>query len=241
MQRVFRSRGIRLIKSNGDISYKEKVYYEPDDSYEIKNLQVNDLQANGIISLFEYSVVDKEIDAFNFHVNLNCDYQDIYDGIPKCICNEIKEMHSVLGDPFKNYTIGYKFKDTVITGRSYYYYPTVWKKTRYGIEGITDASVIKEKLNKFYGHIDLNEKLCSDEKETFISYMYKLKGISISYEQDGMNYKVYGRIEMRQLKSLLKNYMGYDLKDNGSYGPVVLVAQRICNSVIVGYNIYYLV
>lgn len=240
MQRVFRARGIRLTKLNGNVSYKEKVYYEPDNSYDIKNSQVSDLQANEVISLFEYSVVDKEIDAFNFHVNLNCEYQVIYEGLPECICNKVKEMCFVLGEPFKNYTIGYKFKDAEITGRSFYYYPTIWKKTRYGIKGITDASVIKEKLDRFYDYIGLNKNMCSDEKEVFINSMYKLKGISFSYGRDGMNYKVYCRMDISQLKPLLKKCLGYDLKYECSYGPVVLVAQRISNSIICGYNIYYL-
>lgn len=240
MKRVFRSRGIRLIKSEEGVFCREKVYYEPDGSYEIKNLWVRKQQSDGIISLFEYSIIDEVIDSFNFHVNLNGDYRRIYERLPKYICEEVAEFESLLGDPFKNYTIGYKFSEVEITGRSFYFYPTTWKENRYGIKGITENSVINEKLGAFYEYIGLNENLFGDEKKEFISSVCKLKGISVTYGLDGMDYKVYCRMDMKQLNLLLKKYLGYEQKERDEYGPIVLVAQRICNSAIVGYNIYYL-
>jgi len=240
MQRVFRSRGIRLIKSEDGVSCKEKVYYEPDDSSAIKNSSVNNLQSDGVISLFEYAVTDEGIDAFNYHVNLTCDYSRIYEELPERIYKEVMALGTCLGNPFKNYTIGYKFCNAEITGRSFYYYPTVWKEKRYGIKGITDSRIIREKLNAFYKHIGINEDSFGDEKKDFIDSIYKLKGINVAYKLDRLDYKVYCRMETEQLKLLLKKYLGYELKEHSEYGPVVLVAQRIYNSAIVGYNIYYL-
>lgn len=240
MQRVFRSRGIRLIKSEDGVCCREKVYYEPDGAYMIKNSSVNRLQSDGIISLFEYAIADGTIDSFNYHVNLNNDYSRIYQGLPNYIFDEVTELDSYLGNPFKNYTIGYKFCNAEIRGRSFYFYPTVWKENRYGIKGITDTDIITKKVDSFYEYIGLNKELYGDEMKDFIESICKLKGVSIAYEMNKKDYKIYCRMNMERLKKLLKKHMGYDLIDHDEYGPVVLVAQRIYDSAIVGYNLYYL-
>lgn len=240
MEKVFRARGIRILRGEHNIILKEKIYYEPDEVCIVSNVEIKDLLDKNIISLFEYSVVGNNIDTYNFHVNLNGAHQLVYSNIENKQLCELNKINTLLGDIFKNYTIGYKLENNQIIGRSFYYYPTIWKHNRYGIKGIIDRNVIEKTLERFYRQVIPINSYNKQEIEMFSSFIYKFKGVSVSYIDGGVNYKIYCRMEREKLQKLLKNSLDYNLDNENKYGPVVLVAQRIKNFNISGYNIYYL-
>ena len=239
MEKVFRSRGIRLLRNqDGTIKEQQKIYYEP-ERCRIDNQQLRVWMDEDVLSLFEYSTVGDAIDTFNFHVRLeNYQYSKIYLGMDEQSMALLDVIPSIFDESFKNYTVGYKIENGEISRSAYYYYPTIWKGTRYGIQGIDDRAKIQDEISRFANFVADDEQII-DEIEDFGSIVYKLKGISVHFLENLNGYKLYGRCNVLELKNLLADRMNVNL-DNYKYGDVVLVAQRIQFGRVTGYNLYFL-
>lgn len=241
MEPVFRSRGIRLLFDGGKISLQEKVYYEPNENCKIENKEVNGLMSRGLISLFEYSTVDGEVDTYNFHVNLaDNNFAEIFTGLPEKIAAEFTGIRDCFGSSFRNYTLGYRLDGPEIASRSYYFYPTVWRGTRYGIKGITHRETTLHNVAKFSERIAQGNEKLKAEISDFASTLYKFKGISIHVSEQVDGYKLYGRTKEAEFRQLLLENCGYDIDIAPRRGDVALVALRIGKNAVKGYNIYYL-
>lgn len=240
MKKIFRSRGIRIVKKRDIISEQMKIYYEA-VANDIDNKTIKGLVEKNILSLFEYSVLENDlIDTYNFHVNLMCDYQELYGGLCNDVLKHILNIPMIFDASFKNYTVGYRFDENQIVDKSFYFYPTVKRFARYGIKGITDMELIEREVNSFAKYVSKNDKGV-DEIIDFGKLIHKLKGVSIHISGERISYKLYGRIESNKLKSFLQAKMDYNLDKNSLFfGDVVLAAQRVQNGKIEGYNIYYL-
>lgn len=238
----FRSRGIRILCDKGNlVSKQEKIYFEPSDHCQIQNEQILQWQEKGLISLFEYSVVQNSIDTYNFHVNLaRDDYRNIYKYLPDMVLNEFRMVSLIFDQSFRNYTVGYRLDNARLINQSFYFYPTIWKEFRYGIKGITDIKKINKYVNDFSKWVASGNADCRDEINEFASIIYKLKGISIHVDENVIGYKLYGRVQENDLKCFIKQRTGYDISENSHYGTSVLVALRVSCKMIKGYNIYYL-
>lgn len=243
MTPVFRSRGIRIIKDKENCFTEQmKIYYEPENELK-ENRIIQRWLSTGILSLFEYSMVEENvIDTYNFHVNLMDEvYREMYDEMLAEGEKKLLGMIPVLFDEsFRNYTVGYRIAGQEIAGQSYYFYPTVLGETRYKIRGIVDDERIYQEIQRFSEYVSKGRLECENEIKAFGRLMHKLKGISIHIAENNVGYKLYGRIRYELLKKYLMEIMGYELERNKHYGDVVLAAQRIQRGRVTGYNIYYL-
>ncbi len=235
---VFRSRGLRIYTDK--FSLQEKIYYEPDVRCQLHNKYITNLKSRGLLSLFEYSTVDDRIDTYNFHVNLtNPEFTQIYDGLVQNVVAEFNRVREHFGPSFQNYTVGYRLDGPQIVKQSFYFYPTVWKGLRYGIKGVTDRKKIVHDVTEFSNRITSGNKQTQKDISEFASMLYKFKGISIHVLDDVTGYKLYGRAENVVLRKYIMDRTGYDIFENVRHGDIVLVALRINNGLIKGYNIYF--
>lgn len=239
MEKVFRSRGIRLLRNqDGSIREQQKIYYEP-NGCRVDNRQLYSWMEEKVLSLFEYSEVGNKMDTYNFHVKLeNNKYKMIYSGLDDQSRALIDVIPSVFDESFRNYTIGYQVEKGKISRSAYYYYPTIWKEVRYGIQGIEDTATISREIARFAEYV-ADDQQAKDEIVDFGRSMCKLKGISIHFRETLSGYKLYGRCNKSELQNLLADRMKVDL-ENYKYGDVVLVAQRIQFGRVTGYNLYFL-
>lgn len=245
MSKEFRSRSIRLMKdpvvaASANFS-NSKIYYDAESSL-LTNSELKQYVNKGILDYFEYSEDEYgKIDAFNFHNNLEVICDDLYQNLLENQLKLIKEIPNIFDKSFLNYTIGYRVVNEKILGRNYYFYPTIKKEKGFGIKGITDSMIIKEYINKFISNLGFRNAETGLEIRSFASLMYKFKGISIAFsENNPVEYKVYGRISTHDIYEYLRDKILFDFNLCEKYGDVVLVAQRINNDHVVGYNIYYL-
>lgn len=240
MGKIFKSRGIRLLKNGNTISKQTKIYYEA-EMFNFDNPFVRELINNGIIDCFEYSCLDDgEIDAYNYHVNLQTDYSQLYKPLSSYQVEIINSIPRVFDDSFNNYTIGYRFKGQEIIGNSYYFYPTVIRDERYRIKGVTDRETIISEVKNFAQKVSVN-KNDFDEIIRYGSIITKLKGVSVHIQNNRVGYKLYARIRLEDLKVFIKKYIKIELDEYFDlYGEIVLVAQRIEDGNVQGYNIYFL-
>lgn len=238
MEKVFRSRGIRLLHNRDDsICEQQKIYYEPIDC-KIDNRQIRYWMDENLLSLFEYSEVNGRVDTYNLHVKLEHEMHNIiYLGMDDQQLAMLGVIPTVFDISFKNYTVGYQIDNKEISRSAYYYYPTIWKEDHYGIKGIEDTTIITDEISRFadYVAVDKQSKL---EIEYFGSIMYKLKGVSIHFRKDFSSYKLYGRCNQIGLQKLLADNMNVNI-EKYDYGEVVLVAQRIQCGRVTGYNLYF--
>ena len=239
MEKVFRSRGIRLLRNqDGSTQEQQKIYYEPNGCW-IEHKQLNFWMEEDLLSLFEYSEVNGRVDTYNFHVHLeNEQYNKIYSGLDEKILAVLDEIPSVFDASFRNYTVGYQIANGEIARSAYYYYPTIWKETRYGIKGIEDTAIISDEISRFANYV-VSDQQSKDEIEDFGRIIYKLKGISIHFREDLCGYKLYGRCNKSKLQAFLADRMKVNL-ESYDYGDVVLVAQRIQFGCVAGYNLYFM-
>lgn len=239
MEKVFRSRGIRLLRNqDGSTHEQQKIYYEP-NSYRIENRQLHSWMGENLLSLFEYSEVNDLVDTYNFHVKLeNEQHKKIYSGLNIQSLTMLETIPSIFDESFRNYTVGYQIENGEIARSAYYYYPTILKEKRYGIKGIEDIATISNEISRFAEHVADNQQ-SKDEIKDYGSIMYKLKGVSIHFREDLCGYKLYGRCNKKELQELLADRMKVNLEDY-CYGDVALVAQRIQLGQVAGYNLYFL-
>ena len=239
MEKTFRSRGIRFLRNqDGMIQQQQKIYYEP-IGCKIDNWQLNAWMEEKALSLFEYSEVDGIVDTYNFHVSLEKKlHKKIYFGLDKKSLAMLDAIPTIFDESFRNYTVGYQVRNGEISRSAYYYYPTIWKEVRYGIQGIENRTKISDETSRFADYVVV-EQQSKDEIREFCSIMYKLKGISVHFQEALYGYKLYGRCNTLELKDFLYDRMKVKL-ENYKYGAAVLVAQRIQFGHVVGYNLYFI-
>ena len=218
----------------------EKIYYDPDFQCHIPK-EAMELEKKNILKLFEYSKKDNEIDSINFHVNLcNISYPSIYKNLSPRLMDIVYKLSDLFNGTLKNYTVGYRIKGKDIVGKSLYFYPTIWKKTRYGIKGVTNKELIKAELSDFSEFIGISNSDDFRKIYTFIDRIYKFKGISIDLDYKSFGYKIYGRLEADDFNDLIGESLYKDSVLLKREKPPILVAQRIKENKITGYNVYYL-
>lgn len=239
IEKVFRSRGIRLLRNqDSSIQEQQKVYYEPNGCL-VGHKQIRLWMKEDVLSLFEYSEVNGMVDTYNFHVHLeNEQYSKIYSDLDEQNFAALAVIPSVFDASFRNYTVGYQIENGEIVRSSYYYYPTIWKEKRYGIKGIDDKKIILDEISRFADYI-VAEPQSKDEIEDFGRTMCKLKGISLHFSENLSGYKLYGRCNKSELQAFLAERMKVNIESYG-YGDVVLMAQRIQLGRVVGYNLYFM-
>lgn len=245
LEKLFRSRGVRFIKKSfagyGKSFAKVKIYYEPDFSI-LKCHRLSEMMNKGILEYFEYSENESgNIDTFNFHNNLNIQSDEIYQDLSVEQLQILKKVPYFFDQTFLNYTIGYKVDEEKIIGKNYYFYPTIKKENGYGIKGITERTIIEKYIGRFAYEIGINDMESEDEIKAFSGMIYKFKGISIAFTINKLvEYKIYGRILSCDIYKFLSDKVEIDSDSLEKFGDVVLVAQRIRNKCVVGYNLYYL-
>ena len=244
MKKEFRSRGIRLMKN---IDYNipsnipnSKIYYNS-NSVKLDNIMLQNYVNKGVLEYFEYSELENgEIDTFNFHNNLENICSDLYKDLSENELRIINEIPLVFDKTFRNYTIGYRLRNKEIVSSNFYFYPTIWKETRFGIKGIVDKNKIKEHMNSFVNKLNIQDIDTKLEITEFFSKMIKFKGISISFSSNReIEYKIYARINTNEIQKFFEDKVAINIDKYKQYGEVALISQRIKNNQILGYNIYY--
>lgn len=247
MEKEFRSRGIRMLKEINEKAYfQEKIYYDKNsiDQENVTNKEILDLVDDDIIKMFEYSEINGEVDTLNYHVNLNKNFKKIYERLNMHEKKYISRVISTLDPTIKVYTVGYRLRNDCILDRSFYFYPTILKKDRYGIKGITDVKKIMNQIVNISNQISNGNKDTVDEILEFGMCIKKFKGISFHIGSEKISYKIYGRVDEDKLERILRKYVGKEVsrikKYIEKYGDVVLVCQRICDGLVTGYNVYFM-
>lgn len=241
MEKLFRSRGIRLLKGSDVVLKQMKIYYESGEHY-FNNQFVCKMIKNGLINYFEYSCLeDGTVDTYNFHVNLLDDYSELYQTLELYQKEIIDEIPFLFDENYRNYTVGYRMKGKEILSSSFYFYPTINREGRYRIKGITDKVVIDSEIKRFSKKVCEENNMAQEEIMRFGAILKKLKGVSVHITNANLGYKLYGRVDVETLKSFFRECLDYELDNDFSlYGEIVLVAQRIEENKIPGYNIYFL-
>lgn len=239
MKESFRSRGIRLARVNNLISREMKVYFEP-QNISIDCNPIRMWSEKSLIALFEYSTIQNQIDTYNYHVNLtDTNYEKIYAGLDKSILDTMNIVPEIFDISFRNYTVGYRLKNNKIYDSAYYFYPTIWKENRYGIKGIVDTDIISRAIQRFARYAAKDNYDSQQEILSFGQIVSKLKGVSVHCTSTVNGFKLYGRCSIDLLNPFILNTMGIHITEFQQYGDVVLVAQRITNGIVNGYNLYY--
>ena len=249
MNKIFRSRGFRLnFVPNFEI--EEKIYFSTDSKLiELLNVDI----PQDILTLFEYSVKtgseDDTIDSLNFHVDLTRDTSKIYLDVPNNVLNILNSVPDIFDETFLNYTLGYRIKNSVNVGRTFYFYPTVWKGNRYGIKGVVDKQEIEKFLKRFLNYFQIKDNISLILIEKFFNLIYKFKGFSITVDNFNVrNLKIYARLNeenyfdlftfMRNLGLIDDEQILISMKEK--YGCSVLVALRLISNSVSGLNLYFL-
>lgn len=234
----FRSRGIRLLKA---VPPEMKIYYDISPDI-LENYGLTSYLKRYPLSPFEYSTnISGDIDSFNFHINLNSPLQILYTSLPSHIGQLLKDIPIIFDSRFLNYTLGLRMKGRKIVGISYYYYPTIPKRNRIGIKGIINKQEQRDYCQRFIDYFPLLSSQTKKELLQYFQLMTKFKGISISIFNNGkVGYKLYSKAPTGQIYSYLYQHQQKDFSQYTHYGDVALIAQRLQENKIQGYNIYYL-
>lgn len=227
LEERFRSRGIKVIIGNNR-SYREKIYYDPYPGILSLNLEIEMLAER--FSCLEYAVSEGEIDAINFHTNC----ENVDDITAPFNCALIDDIEKIFDSSYKPYTLGYRLNG----GTSVYYYPTIWKTTRFGICGITNQKTITEQIARFLSYLSVNGE-CSRWIMKQIPYITKFKGVCITNFQNKNSYKLYYRLSLQGVRTLFGSSCNVE-QYCSDYGEVVLVSSNILNGQIDSFNLYFL-
>lgn len=205
-----------------------KIYYEPNDEVTSLNSEVIELAER--FECLEYAVTDGKIDSINFHL----DCKQIDDITAEFNCDLVTNIGSVFDLSFKSYTLGYRLNG----GKSVYYYPTVWKGTRFGIRGITDRSVIVKYIERFLSFVSVSSE-CRDTIIQQVPYVTKFKGVCITNYRNKNSFKIYYRMNSQGIREIFgADYITRKYCDE--YGEIVLISVGITDGEIVSYNFYFL-
>jgi len=243
MKERFRSRGVRVRKPDpvgGVVPPQGKSYYDIEP--EILHTLGEGQSIDGRLTCFEYSLdASDRIESLNFHVALDALDDSIYMDQPAAVLTHIHDIPRVFDSSFRNYTIGYRLKDGCVSGKTFYFYPTIQKANRFGIRGVTEKAYIAEYFSRFAQYCGIQESKPYGEVKEYWDMIWKFKGISISPLQNGeIEYKIYGRTDQVAIYDFIEKMTSVDVSSYKKYGQVVLAAQRLTKGAVTGYNLYYL-
>lgn len=233
IQKNFRSRGFKYNICTNELSMKE--YYDPD--MEVLHLNADINYISNKMRCLEYSMTKcRKIDSVNFHTDCNnIEAYTLYafnDSVTQNITH-------IFDKSYKAYTIGYRLTARSVSGMSVYYYPTIWKKDRFGICGITSHDEIFNQVNRFLHAIDATE-CCRDTMIKYASKIVKFKGCCITTGDNGIiSYKLYFRMDPHYIKEFFGKIVDIR-KLEECFGNTILIAVRFHKGNISGYNFYYL-
>lgn len=245
LENGFRSRGISVRKTpaSDHLIIGEKIYYEAETELLTKIHHLPDIFRTDALSFFEYSA-DKNgnIDSLNFHVDLNSKKSLSYSGISDMAEHQIMMIPSVFDETFLNYTTGLRIRNGLITGYSFYFYPTIYrqKEQRYGIKGSTDFEKNHQMIEDWLSAIPVNSPELRGEIQYYMDMVDKFKGVCISCFQNNIEYKIYGRVNTDRFYNYMYQKMKFDGRDYAGYGSIVLTSLRFTGKQITGCNFYYL-
>lgn len=227
LERLFRARGIKVRVGNIE-PHRMKIYYEP--SKELLSLNSEVMALAERFDCLEYAIADGNVDAINFHTNC----QNV-DDISSKFNSELIASIGIIFDPsYKPYTLGYRLNG----GMSIYFYPTVWKETRYGIRGLTDRKLIENQLIRFLSFISASND-CKNWILNQIPYIEKFKGVCITNYKNKNSFKLYYRITSQGIRTIFSSYCDVEEYCN-KYGNVVLTSVSIVNGEVDSFNLYFL-
>ena len=198
-----------------------------------------------ILTTFEYSMQTSDgseiLDSINFHVDLLKDIAPLYRNVPESSLKILRDLPKIFDENF--------IKNSKIIGRSFYFYSTAWKGTRFGMNGVTEKNRLEDYLMRFADYFKVTEPTSKIILEKYFSAIRKLKGVSVSVCGDGCDdLKIYARIDsvaLDELFLLLKNLSliadeKFHRELETKFGAAVLTALRIKNGDVTGINLYFL-
>lgn len=249
MKRIFHSRGFRL-SFGAPQDLNEKIYYKANWSM-IKNF-LDDIPQD-ILTAFEYSVRasngEEILESVNFHVDLLKDIAPLYREIPESSLKILRDLPKIFDENFRNYTVGLRINNSKIIGRSFYFYSTIWKGARFGMNGVTEKKSLEGYLPRFADYFKVTDSPSKIILEKYFGAIRKLKGVSVSVCGDADDdLKIYARtdsVALNELFLLLKNLSliadeKFHRELEEKFGAVVLTALRIKNDDVTGINLYFL-
>ncbi len=243
MEKDFRSRGIRFMRNTDHpkVSITSKIYYDASAAI-LSNSDLKRYVDIGSLEYFEFSADEQgNIDTYNFHNNLMRLDRSLYADLSKEQLTIINDVPNIFDQSFRNYTIGYRVRNNLIQGRSYYFYPTIEKVNRYGIRGTTDVAKNRDYIEQFIKYLKIEDDDTRNEIIKYTSLFSKFKGISVTFcSNRNTEYKIYAKVDTYKIYDLLEEKMVIDRSLYEPYGDVVLAAIRISMNKIIGYNLYYL-
>ena len=249
MERIFRSRNFRLnFEAVQDL--EEKIYYEIEPTV-IKEF-FNEIPQD-ILTAFEYSVLmrggEEIFDSVNFHVDLTKNITPLYHELPKSALKILSDIPKIFDKNFLNYIVGLRINNSEITGRSFYFYSTIWKGTRFGMKGISEKNLLENYLMRFIDYFKVTNPLSKIILEKYFSSIVKLKGVSVSVSNSSCdNLKIYARINCVALNEMILFLKESSLIANEKilceleekFGDIALTSLRIKSSEVKGLNLYFL-
>lgn len=243
MKESFRSRGVRVRKGGperGLAPLQSKRYYDIEPK--ILRALVEGQSIDRRLSCFEYSLdASDSIDSLNFHVALDALDDSMYIDQTGDVLALIHDIPRMFDSSFQNYTIGYRLKDGRVSGKTFYFYPTIRRGDGFGIHGVTKKENISDYFLRFTQYCGIWKPEPYKEIKSYWDMIWKFKGIAISPLHSGeIEYKIYGRTDQDTIYDFIEKRTSVDVLSYKQYGQVVLTAQRFTKGAVTGYNLYYL-
>lgn len=237
MTEIFRSRGISIQKYS-PYQIRKKTYWDLVSAH-LNSPWITSLENNGVLTSFEKAQTNSEITAINFHVALCKDYSGIFIPASNLCHQSIKKISLCFGENYRPYTLGVRLSGDMVRAISYYYYPTIWKETRYGICGDADRKNFTNGIKKFADAMNISY---IGELQSFIQAAIKFKGLSITEDNGQFSYKLYAKVDEQLFLMHLEQHLpeAYKKIKTTINDKIVLSAIRIENNQIEGYNYYFL-
>lgn len=188
-------------------------------------------------SVFEYVEDDLgKIVSYSFHVlKLSEESISLYKALVSPYSSLFRNLLSVLGDTFTNFTCSVKFEDLSNLYYEFYFYPVfrneLGKTKVKGIKDKTEQTDLFDRLNKKTFHL---EDGYQGEYTSFKDLCVEFKGVSICIKDSTIEYCIFIKCSNKKLSSFLKGKLSYDLKSDS-----ILFGIKICDCKITGYSIYY--
>ncbi len=249
MEKIFRARNLRLSFESVQDS-EEKIYYKVEPVI-IKNFL--DKIPQDTLTAFEYSILmrngEEILDSVNFHVDLTKNITPLYNELPKSSLKILSDIPKIFDENFRNYTVGLRIKNSEMASRTFYFYSTVWKGTRFGMKGISEKNRLNDYLMRFIDYFKVTKPLSKIILKKYFSAIFKLKGVSISVGKSGYdNLKIYARTNHVALSEIILFLKESSLIANErilceceeKFGDIALTSLRIKNGEVMGFNLYFL-
>lgn len=188
-------------------------------------------------SVFEYAEDETgRIVSYSFHVlKLSEESISLYEALVSPYSSLFRNLSSVLGDAFTNFTCSVKFEDQSNLYYEFYFYPVFRNKLgKTKVKGISDKEeqmVLFDKLDQKMFHL---ADVYQGEYASFKDLCVELKGVSICIKDSAIEYCILIKSSNNRLYSFLKGKMTNDIKADS-----ILFGIKIRDCKITGYTIYF--